>query len=82
MNKGTVWVIGASSGLGLATAEAFAADGWLVISGARSFGAKPEKDAGLAPIRPLQLDVTVAESREAFAKSAFAIKAFDIGIFT
>jgi len=39
---GTVWVLGASSGLGLATAEAFAKDGWLVVAGARSFTA--EKD--------------------------------------
>ena len=73
MEKGTVWVIGASSGLGLATAQAFAADGWLVISGARSFGAKPETDVGLAAIHPIPLDVTVEESREAFAKSAFAL---------
>ena len=35
--KGTVWVLGASSGLGLATANAFAKDGWLVVAGARSF---------------------------------------------
>ena len=40
--KGTVWVLGASSGLGLATAQAFAADGWLVVAGARSFARPPE----------------------------------------
>jgi len=34
---GTVWILGASSGLGLATAEAFANNGWLVVAGARSF---------------------------------------------
>ncbi|HNW86321.1 MAG TPA: SDR family NAD(P)-dependent oxidoreductase [Candidatus Limiplasma sp.] len=73
MEKGTVWVIGASSGLGLATAEAFAADGWQVISGARSFGVHSEKDAVHTSIHPIGLDVTVAESREAFAQSAFAI---------
>ena len=35
--KGTVWILGASSGLGLATAKAFAENGWLVVAGARSF---------------------------------------------
>ena len=33
----TVWVTGASSGLGLHTAMALQADGWRVIAGARSF---------------------------------------------
>ena len=43
VKKGTVWIIGGSSGLGLATATAFAADDWLVISGARSFGEPKRK---------------------------------------
>jgi len=72
VGKGTVWVIGASSGLGLATAQAFAADGWQVLSGARSFDAAydhPTDDG----IRKLHLDVTDAESRSAFAKAALAV---------
>ncbi|MCE5344091.1 MAG: SDR family NAD(P)-dependent oxidoreductase [Eubacteriales bacterium] len=73
MKKGTVWVIGASSGLGLATAKAFAADGWLVVSGARSFGAQPEENPGDGVIRELKLDVTDEQSRQAFAQAAFAI---------
>ena len=69
MEKGTVWIIGGSSGLGLATAKAFAADGWLVISGARSFGDSTQ--AGL--IRQLPLDVTNRESRSAFTREALAL---------
>ena len=69
VGKGTVWVIGASSGLGLATAQAFAADGWQVISGARSFDAANDHPMDGA-IRQLHLDVTDAESRRAFAKAA------------
>lgn len=72
MNKGTVWVIGASSGLGLATAEAFAKDGWLVVSGARRFGAPSENTPAQGQILSLPLDVTDTASREAFAEAAFA----------
>lgn len=72
MKKGTVWIIGGSSGLGLATAKAFAADGWLVVSGARSLG-----DGGPAlqenGINELNLDVTDSDSRSAFVESAFAL---------
>ncbi|MDD3214102.1 MAG: SDR family NAD(P)-dependent oxidoreductase [Eubacteriales bacterium] len=70
MKKGTVWAIGASSGLGLATAQAFAADGWLVVAGARSFGAPSADDPD--NILRLSLDVTSAESRQAFAEKAFS----------
>ena len=70
MEKGTVWIIGGSSGLGLATAEAFAADGWFVISGARSFGASAQNGA----VREFRLDVTDGESRSAFVREAFALR--------
>ena len=73
MKNGTVWVVGASSGLGLATAQAFADDGWLVVSGARSLSAQPPRDPAEGGIRTLPLDVTDAQSREAFAREAFAI---------
>ena len=69
MKKGTVWIIGGSSGLGLATAEAFAADDWFVVSGARSFKKTKQENA----IRELHLDVTDEESRAAFVKSAFVL---------
>ncbi len=73
MNKGTAWVIGASSGLGLATAEAFAADGWLVVSGARRFGAPLPSTPAAGHLHTLPLDVTVPASRAAFVDAALAI---------
>ena len=69
VKKGTVWVIGGSSGLGLATAKAFATDGWFVISGARSFQAENQEGS----IHPLPLDVTDENSRAAFAREAFLL---------
>ena len=73
MEKGTVWVIGASGGLGLATAQAFAADGWQVVSGARSFGSPGDQRPTDDGIRRLRLDVTDADSRKAFAEMALAV---------
>ncbi|HPF87662.1 MAG TPA: SDR family NAD(P)-dependent oxidoreductase [Candidatus Limiplasma sp.] len=70
MEKGTVWIIGGSSGLGLATAKAFAADGWFVVSGARSF----HNEAQSGSIRSLQLDVTDPESRNTFMREALALR--------
>lgn len=67
----TVWVTGASSGLGLATAKAFAQAGWLVIGGARSFHTAQEPDD--SGILRLPLDVTSPESCQAFAEKALAI---------
>jgi len=69
VEKGTVWVIGGSSGLGLATAKAFAADGWLVISGARSFHADNQE----GPVHELHLDVTDRQSRAAFVRDALLL---------
>jgi len=62
----TVWVTGASSGLGLHTARALREDGWRVIAGARSFGQEEEKDGMLR----LPLDVTKEESVREFCRRA------------
>ena len=69
----TVWVTGASSGLGLAAAQAFAARGWLVIAGARSFEDETDMQAGEGRILRLKLDVTSPESCERFAARALAL---------
>jgi NAD(P)-dependent dehydrogenase (short-subunit alcohol dehydrogenase family) len=69
VEQGTVWIIGGSSGLGLATASAFAADGWLVITGARSFATAKRE----GQIRQLPLDVTDRESRAVFTREALRI---------
>ena len=61
----TVWVTGASSGLGLHTAMALKADGWRVIAGARSFE-EGEADG----IHRLKLDVTDEESVRRFCEKA------------
>ena len=63
----TVWVTGASSGLGLHTAMALRADGWRVIAGARSFGQDNGEQDG---ILRLPLDVTDEESVRAFCRKA------------
>ena len=67
VKKGTVWMVGASSGLGLATARAFAEDGWLVISGARSFGSE---SLSVDNMMQLHLDVTDPASCQQFAEEA------------
>ena len=64
----TVWVTGASSGLGLHTAAQLQKDGWRVIAGARSFE-DGEKDG----IHRLKLDVTDEESIRNFCEKAKAI---------
>lgn len=70
--KGMVWVIGASGGLGRATAQAFAQNGWSVIAGARSFA------AGTSPlgegVTVLPLDVTNDESCTAFTEKALGME--------
>ncbi len=69
--KKTVWVTGASSGLGRATAKAFADAGWQVIGGARSFGqAQADETDGIVR---LALDVTDPDSCQAFAEQALAL---------
>ena len=61
----TVWVTGASSGLGLHTAAALKEDGWRVIAGARSF-----EDGEQDGIHRLKLDVTDEESVRRFCEKA------------
>ena len=61
----TVWVTGASSGLGLHTARALRDDGWRVIAGARSF-----EDGEENGMTRLKLDVTDEESVERFCRKA------------
>lgn len=64
----TVWITGASSGLGLHTALALRKAGYRVIAGARSFGdAEKRADEDCLP-----LDVTDDDSVNAFCDSALA----------
>lgn len=65
----TVWVTGASSGLGLHTAMALRDAGWTVIAGARSFTEPGEKDG----MHLLPLDVTSEESVTSFCDQALKI---------
>ena len=65
----TVWITGASSGLGRYTAQALGEAGFCVIAGARSFTGDKAADG----IFRLPLDVTREESVEAFQKAALAI---------
>ena len=65
-----VWITGASSGLGLHTAQALARNGFTVVAGARSFG----QGKTVEGCHCLPLDVTSRESIDAFA--AEALKAF------
>ncbi len=60
-----VWVTGASSGLGLHTAQALASSGWQVVGGARGF--EGGKDG---TIHQLKLDVRDEHSVDAFAEEA------------
>ena len=64
-----VWITGASSGLGLHTAQALRQNGFTVVAGARSF-AKPEN---CTDERCLPLDVTSEESVAQFVEKALAL---------
>lgn len=70
MQQKTVWITGASSGLGLATAKAFVRAGWRVVGGARSFAEEGDCAEGMERIR---LDVTDEASCDAFAQKALAL---------
>ncbi len=65
-----VWITGASSGLGLHTAQALARNGFTVVAGARSFG-KGKKAEGC---QCLPLDVTDQKSIDAFAAEALRLQ--------
>lgn len=65
----TVWVTGASSGLGLHTATALRDAGFFVIAGARSFKERGEHDG----IHRLPLDVTDQGSVDAFVREALLL---------
>lgn len=65
----TAWITGASSGLGLSIARAFAEAGWLVIAGARSFEDAPEHQN----LVRLKLDVEDEASCERFAGLAMRL---------
>ena len=62
----TVWITGASSGLGLHTALALQAAGWQVVAGARSFREETWEDGVIR----MPLDVTDGESVAAFCGRA------------
>lgn len=64
----TVWLTGASSGLGLHTALALRDDGWRVVAGARSF-----EDGEAEGMVRLKLDVTDEESVRRFCGKACEI---------
>lgn len=64
-----VWITGASSGLGMHTAQALARHGFQVIAGARSFG----EGKAVAGCHSLPLDVTDEKSVDAFVERALRI---------
>ena len=66
--KQVVWITGASSGLGLHTAQALARHGFTVVAGARSFGEGKQVEGCLC----LPLDVTDEQSADAFVQAALA----------
>ena len=71
MDKCTVWITGASSGLGFWTAKALANAGHLVIAGARSF--KPYEGPCDCGVHRIPLDVRNIESIQSFKRQALAI---------
>jgi NAD(P)-dependent dehydrogenase (short-subunit alcohol dehydrogenase family) len=71
LEKGTVWITGASSGLGYHTARALTEAGHLVIAGARSF--KPYEGPCECGGHRIPLDVRDPESIRAFKAQALAI---------
>ncbi len=71
MTDSTVWLTGASSGLGRSCARAFKSAGFQVVAGARSFAASEGKEDELG--YHLTLDVTDPDSVRRFAEKAYAL---------
>ena len=73
----TIFITGASSGLGKATAKLFAAQGWTVIATMRH----PERETELLPlpgVHLLPLDVTDPAQIEETVRRAIALSAVDV----
>ena len=64
-----VWITGASSGLGLHTAQALREAGFTVVAGARSYADETRRQDALC----LPLDVTNEESVQAFVEKALTL---------
>ena len=75
-----VFLTGGSSGIGLATAELLAKNGYIVYAGSRRPGAEIRQFAGGGEIRPITLDVSDEASVAAAAKAVLA--AADIGVLS
>ena len=73
-----VFITGGSSGIGLATAELFAANGYIVYAGSRHPAAEVRSFPGGGEIRPVMIDVCDDESVEKAAETVLAQA--DIGI--
>jgi NAD(P)-dependent dehydrogenase (short-subunit alcohol dehydrogenase family) len=71
LDKGTVWITGASSGLGYHTAKALIKEGYLVIEGARSY--RPYDGPCECGSHQIPLDVRSPESIAAFREQALKI---------
>ena len=68
MNKKTIWITGASSGIGKALAIKFANNGWEVAASARREDLLKELKAANQNIHPYPLDVTKIEDCKSTAK--------------
>jgi len=73
-----VFITGGSSGIGLSTAELFAANGYTVYSGSRAPSTEIRGFPGGGEIRPIVIDVCCPQSTEAAAK--YVLDNADIGI--
>jgi NAD(P)-dependent dehydrogenase (short-subunit alcohol dehydrogenase family) len=72
VSEGAVLVTGASSGIGAATVEALAQQGFTVYAGVRNGADAERARASRANVRPLHLDVTDAQAIEAAARTVQA----------
>jgi len=77
MSKKTIWITGASSGIGKATAMKFAAEGWKVIISARRTELLNELSKN-ENIYSYPLDVTNTSGRRSKTKCFSAGRAFGV----